>query len=271
MVDCPYFSVLEFGAFDSNVKFPRMHTTSQRLLDCYELEFYAVDSPGKTYLDGNWYSLLHGTFICAKPGSVRKSILPFKCYYIHLETKDPRLLSLLQQLPDLFTLLQAQEVVQLWGEMLTLDLTAHPEDRLLLESCVLRIIHLIHRHWHTAGDIKAERVFLHQKNLLAIEQYIRDHISEELSLERLAAMCNLSPTYFHSVFTDFFHKTPAQFILDLRISAAKTGLLTGDYSLAELAADCGFSSQSYFCYKFKQVTGESPLQYRKKNLGKLQL
>ena len=110
-----------------------------------------------------------------------------------------------------------------------------------------------------------------QKNLLFIEQYIREHLSEELNLEQLAGLCNLSPTYFHSVFTDFFRRTPAQFILDCRITAAKTGLLTGDYSLAELAADCGFSSQSYFCYKFRQVTGESPLQYRKKNLGKLEL
>ena len=270
-MDCPYFSILEYGVFDSNVKFPRMLTTSDRVLDCYELEFYAVDTPGQTFLNGKWHPLVHGTFICAKPGSVRKSILPFKCYYIHLHTEDPGLLAILQQLPDLFTLLHAQEVVQLWSDMLTLDLAADPTDRLLLDSCVLRIIHLVHRHWHAAKDIKAERVFLHQKNLLSVSQYIREHLSEELCLEQLATMCSLSPTYFHSVFTDFFHKTPAQYILDLRISAAKTGLLTGDYSLSELAADCGFSSQSYFCYKFKQVTGESPMQYRKKNLGKLKL
>ena len=136
---------------------------------------------------------------------------------------------------------------------------------------MLRIIHLIHRLWYVTRDVRSERAFLHQKALLLAEQYIREHLAEPLTLEFLAAMCNLSPNYFHSIFTDFFHKTPAQFILDLRITAAKTGLLTGEYSLAELAADCGFSSQSYFCYKFKQVTGESPLQYRKKNLGKLEI
>lgn len=268
---CPYFTVTEYGVFDSNVKFPKMITTENRLVDCYELEFYAVDTPGKSYLNGQWYPLLHGTFICAKPGCIRKSVLPFKCYYIHLETQDPELMGLLDRLPPLFTLLQAQEVVQLWGDMLTLDISAHPEDKLLLESCVCRIIHLIYRYGQAARDMKAERIFLHQKNLLAIEQYIREHLSEPLNLGTLAELCNLSPTYFHSVFTEFFQKTPTQYILDCRITAAKTGLLTGDYSLAELAADCGFSSQSYFCYKFKQVTGESPLQYRKKNLGKLKL
>ena len=270
-MQCPYFTVLEFGIFDSNVKFPKMITTSQRQSDCYELEFHAVDSPGQTYLNGQWYPLLHGTFVCAKPGAVRKSLLPFKCYYIHIQTQDPTLLSMLDRLPDLFTLLQVREVVQIWNEMLTLDPSQRPEERLLLESCVCRIIYLIYRHRHIARDTKADRVFLHQKNLLAIEQYIREHLSEALSLNALADLCNLSPTYFHSVFTDFFHKTPAQYILDCRIHAAKTGLLTGEYSLTELAADCGFSSQSYFCYKFKQVTGQSPLQYRKEKLGSLNI
>lgn len=270
-MDCPYFSILEYGAFDSNVKFPRMLTTQQRLLDCYELEFYAADTPGKTYLDGQWYPLLQGTFLCAKPGSIRKSILPFKCYYIHLQTENRTLAAILDQIPPIFSMVQSRQTQQLWSEMLSLEPSARPTDQLLLESCVLRLIHSIHHRWYVTSAVRSERTFLHQKALLSVEQYIRDHLAEPLTLETLAAMCNLSPNYFHTVFTDFFHKTPAQFILELRITAAKTGLLTGDYSLAELAADCGFSSQSYFCYKFKQITGESPMQYRKKNLGKLEL
>lgn len=270
-MNCPSFFVEEFGAFDSQVKFPKMHITEDRQVDCYELEFFAADSPGKTWLKGQWYPLTRGTFLCAKPGSIRKSMLPFRCYYIHLQTKDPALRTLLDKLPDIFTLPQKREATALWNQMLALDVENRPEDRLLLHSCVLQVIHLICRHWQAAGDVTAERVFLHQKKLLFIEQYIREHLSEELNLGNLAALCNLSPTYFHSVFTDFFHKTPAQYILDCRITAAKTVLLTGSYTLAELAADCGFSSQSYFCYKFRQVTGQTPLQYRRENLGKMEI
>lgn len=268
-MDCSYFSVLEYGAFDSAVKFPKMHTTDERLVDCYELEFYSADNSGRSCTDGNWYPLVQGTFLCAKPGNTRKSILPFKCYYIHLKTADTLLCSLLNQLPAHFILPQSRELLLLWKQLLTLEPDNRPEDRLLLESCVCRIIHHIYRH--TAREIRADRVFLHQKDLLRIESYIREHLSEELKLETLAEVCNLSPTYFHSVFTEYFGQTPARFILECRIAAAKTGLLTGDYSLAELAADCGFSNQSYFCYKFKQATGETPLQFRKKNLGKMEL
>ena len=268
-MDCLSFYVQEFGVFDSGVKFPKMITTAQRTVECYELEFYATDTPGQTWLGGQWYPLLRGTFICAKPGSQRKSRLPFKCYYIHLETSDPLLRQTLESLPDLFLLPHRREAMALWNQMLALEPETQPEDQLLLHSYVLQLVHLICRHG--SRETTADRVFLHQKKLLYIEQYIREHLAEDLNLGTLASLCNLSPTYFHSVFTDFFQKTPAQYILDCRITAAKTGLLTGDYSLAELAADCGFSSQSYFCYKFKQVTGQSPLQYRRENLGKLEI
>ena len=270
-MQCPSFFIEESGVFDSHVKFPKASVTTERTVECYELEFYVTDTPGKTWLNGRWYPLLRGTFICAKPGAVRKSRLPFRCYYIHLQTEDPGLCSMLDRLPDIFPLAQKRELTDLWNQMVTLDVEGRPEDRLLLYSCVLQVIHRICHQWQTTRDVTAERVFLHQKKLLFLEQYIREHLSEDLNLGGLAALCNLSPTYFHSVFTDFFRKTPAQYILDCRITAAKAGLLTGNYSLAELAADCGFSSQSYFCYKFRQVTGQTPLQYRRENLGKMEL
>lgn len=260
----PSFEVSEFGVFDSSIKFPHTKETSQRAVDGYELEFYTADCPGQAYIDGQWYRLKQGSFICAKPGSVRKSILPFKCYYMHITTQDSGLCQLLDRIPICGPLFSIQEVVGLFGEMLTAD----PADRLLLTSCTCRIMRLLSQHSDPGA---ADRSSAHQRSLLAVEQHIRQNLSGELNLASLAALCNLSPTYFHSIFTAYFHKTPAQHILDCRIAAAKTGLLTGDYSLSELAADCGFSSQSYFCYKFKQITGQTPLQYRKEQLGKLKI
>ena len=43
--------------------------------------------------------------------------------------------------------------------------------------------------------------------------------------------------------------------------------MTQNCSMSEIAAQCGFSSQTYFGYKFKEVMGMTPLQYRKKRLG----
>ncbi len=269
-MDHPYFSIIEYGVFDSNVKFPKIVETKSRQVEDFELELFTSDCPGQAYLSGHWHPLKHGTFICAKPGIRRKSRLPYKCHYIHLSTQDPALTGLLQSLPDVFTIWQLQEPVQIFHEMLTVESSDILEDRLLLESCVCRLLRLLSRYRLITERQKINNnISIHQKALLTVEQYIRENIRRDLPLSELAKICSLSPTYFHSIFTEFFQKTPAQYILECRISAAKTGLITGDYSLTKLAADCGFSSQSYFCYKFKQVTGKTPLQYRKEMLGRL--
>lgn len=101
------------------------------------------------------------------------------------------------------------------------------------------------------------------------DQYIRDHLSEDLSLNRLAEMSHLDPTYFHKLYTSAYGATPAQRILAFRIAEAKTALMEDSLTLNEIAVRCGFSSHSYFSCKFKQVTGYTPSQYRKYILEKM--
>ncbi len=263
------FTIHEYGVFDSNVMFPKMVETQERKVTSYELELYTADCTGNAYINNTWYPIKHGVFICAKPGHVRKSRLPFKCHYIHLETQDPELKGLLDNIPDYFTLWQLQDPVQLFNEMLTVETDEFIEDRLLLESCVCRLLRIL-SHYRSIGTAeKIGSVYAHQKALLTVHQYISENLSHELSLRELAQLCNLSPTYFHSLFTEFFHKTPAHYILECRISAAKAKLLSDDCTLSKLASECGFSSQSYFCFKFKQVTGKTPLQYKKEMLSRL--
>ena len=109
------------------------------------------------------------------------------------------------------------------------------------------------------------------RTVLAAEEHIRNHLAEDLSLDALATRANLSPVYFHKLFRAHTHTTPAQYVLTTRIAAAKTMLKTGELSIGEIASRCGFSSQSYFNYKFKEVTGETPLQYRNTRLSRLKL
>ncbi len=269
-MDFPCFSVSEFGVFDSKVKFPRIMVTHERQVTEYELELYTADSPGTSYIDGTWRPLKHGAFICAKPGQTRKSRLHYKCHYIHLQTQDKGLQELLNALPDYLMLWQLQEPVQIFQEMLSIQSTELIEDRLLLESCVCRLIRLLSKYRNTLGS-SIDRVFSHQKALLGIEQYIRENLHRQLTLGELAAQCSLSPGYFHGLFTNFFEKTPAHFVMDCRIAAAKAGLLEDECNLRELSKHCGFSSLSYFCCKFKQKTGLTPMQYRKKMLGRLKV
>ena len=85
----------------------------------------------------------------------------------------------------------------------------------------------------------------------------------------LCELFNQLPTYFHKLFTAAFGVTPANHVLGYRISAAKAALVEGALPLVEIAAQCGFSSQTYFCYRFRLVTGQTPAQYRKGKLKRM--
>ena len=261
---CPSFQVSEFGLFDSRVKFPDLLQTSERPVTEYELEFYPAGHPGMAYINGEAHPMHHGAFLCAKPGQTRYSRLHYRCYYVHMTTDDPELDGLLRRLPDAGFLAHMEEVTAVFQELLVLNDLDALSSRLSLQVGVCRLIGLLAQDSQTAPHTSA-----HAALMLRAERHIRLHFAEPLTLTTLAAAVNLSPVYFHRLFSDFFGQTPAQYLLNCRIANAKLKLLDETCSLSRLTADCGFSSQSYFCRKFKQATGKTPLQYRRETLSQL--
>ena len=71
----------------------------------------------------------------------------------------------------------------------------------------------------------------------------------------------MSPTYFRRLFHSVFHETPVQYRRRLRIARAVDLLLTGQYSIAEIAAACGYPDPAYFSRVFHQTMGLSPSEY----------
>lgn len=92
--------------------------------------------------------------------------------------------------------------------------------------------------------------------------YINDHLTQELSLEDLAAQAALSPFYFSRLFKKETGFSPHQYILTTRISNAKFLLQSTGDSVKSICFTVGFSSESSFCTAFKKETGLTPSDYR---------
>jgi len=263
----PETEVTQWGFFDSRIKFPRVIMTEPRQVTDYELELYTEDQPGIGYINNRDVTLEKGTMICAKPGDLRFSRLHFKCLHIHVRTEDTQLREMLDKLPTHFSVTDLSPFTDIFHKLLKLDTTTFPEQRLLMQSYLNRFIYLVLEECRSANAAATQ----HRRTMLASEEYIRSHLSEDLTLEALAAGANLSPIYYHKLFSAHLGMTPAAFVLSCRIAAAKALLKTGEMTISDIAAQCGFSSQSYFNYKFKEVTGETPLQYRKARLSRLKV
>ena len=65
--------------------------------------------------------------------------------------------------------------------------------------------------------------------------------AHDLSLPVIARAASLSPVYFHRLFCKYYGLTPAEYVRNVRITAAKELLLSTDLCIAEISERCGFS------------------------------
>ena len=98
-----------------------------------------------------------------------------------------------------------------------------------------------------------------------IEQYINDHIMLSISRSLISEYMHLSVKQIDREVRSTRNKTLRQLIIDIRTESAKRQLMETDRPLTEIAASIGYYDLSSFMRVFKQQTGISPGEYRKKN------
>ena len=103
-----------------------------------------------------------------------------------------------------------------------------------------------------------------------MKQYIEEHASENLTLELLAHQFHMHPVYLQRKFKERTSLTPARYQKKVRISKAKSYLLTTDLSIEEISNMCGFCNPSYFINVFKEIEHVTPLQFKQQtNMAKI--
>ena len=90
--------------------------------------------------------------------------------------------------------------------------------------------------------------------------YIDEHSEDQLSLEFLARMVNLSPYYLGHKFKKHTGLTPRQYIIQARIRNLKKHFVS-DKKILSAALDCGFYDQSHFIRHFRKHVGMKPKNY----------
>jgi transcriptional regulator GlxA family with amidase domain len=97
-----------------------------------------------------------------------------------------------------------------------------------------------------------------------LQDYIADHLSEDLSVERLAAIAAMSPRNFARCFKQEIGMTPAKYIMQLRLEAARRLLEDGDRPIEAVAAECGFGTAVTLRRVFLHALETAPREYRRR-------
>jgi AraC family transcriptional regulator len=98
--------------------------------------------------------------------------------------------------------------------------------------------------------------------LRRVIDYIEANLSRNLLLAELSALISMSPYHFARLFRDSTGLAPHQYLIRRRIERAKALLTDPARSLADIAREVGYESQSNFTSAFRKITGSTPKVYR---------
>jgi AraC family transcriptional regulator len=150
---------------------------------------------------------------------------------------------------------------------LNLELTkemqnANPLGHLYADSLTNRLtLHLL-RHYSTgrvARELSKSRLTFTQLRL--VDEYVHAHLDQKISLADLAACLHLSVPHFERMFRATTHQPPYRYVLEIRLERARVLLQRTRLTIAEVALQCGFSSQSHFTAHFSRHLGVSPARF----------
>lgn len=103
----------------------------------------------------------------------------------------------------------------------------------------------------------------YSKYMTAAINYIRDHFSEQLTLEQVAQELNISRSYLALIFKKETSLTFSTWLRKYRIGKAKELLKNTNMSQEDICAEVGIYDSSYLCRLFKEYEHLSPDEYRK--------
>lgn len=103
---------------------------------------------------------------------------------------------------------------------------------------------------------------MHPKIQEAIS-YIHSNYRSKITLDDIAARCELSRFYFTRLFKDQTGSTVRDYLEQVRIQRAKQMLLDPTMAIADIAAEVGFTEQAYFANVFRERVSQTPSEYRR--------
>ncbi|MFD0863869.1 AraC family transcriptional regulator [Sungkyunkwania multivorans] len=122
------------------------------------------------------------------------------------------------------------------------------------------------------GDKKALSLFINKKRytdnegkrMSDIFEYAMSNYDQNISLETIASIANMSKNAFCRYFKQRTNKTFFQFLIEIRVeNACKMLMKNHELMVGEIAALCGFQNISNFNRKFKEIKGITPSKYRR--------
>ncbi len=277
--------VIYAQVFNGSLEYEKGEALPSRYVKDYELEYF-LDSEGSMYVDGKLLPIHKGDIVFRRPGQFTQGIMPYHCYFISFDMSNSLPAQhiwyntciteraemkfqtyynnlILDNIPTIFHMRNEDKYYSLFDMIYQAYLNPMPGGEMLMKSCVLNILYLLYQD--TCNPVNTMQLSPYGKAIRKTLDYIDENLNHKLSLKQLSNIAELSPNYFHKVFTEVMEITPNDYITKVRLNKAKELLLGTNLQIYNIADQCGFSNVSYFSYLFKKTFLLTPIDFRNRN------
>ena len=120
-----------------------------------------------------------------------------------------------------------------------------------------------------SAQVPHEKIFRDEfdESFSRCKDFIDEHFTENISVEEMSRIANMSVSGFAHSFKKFFGLAPGQYLIRLKLGRAQKLLIGTDKNITEISMALGYDNVSHFNNQFKKFVGTSPKNYRKLWVG----
>ncbi len=246
------------------------HDTRHRH-DCYEMIFLSSGA-GWSAINDRHFPMVKGDLFLMTPDDFHEAMLDNSTFFYNILFSEDLLRScgteLYESVQRLFSgsrkltfpptiSLELENLLRKTAYELAMKKEHGAEYAKALFTCFLIEIVRFHetglRTGKRSDDLQFSRVL----------QYINEHNTEKIPLEKLARITGNTPAYFGRLFKHLTGIPVSEYIMRSRIENARCELERSGRSISEIASTLGFYDSAYFTRMFSRIVGMTPSAYRK--------
>ena len=134
--------IVAVGIYNAQIAMKNRTVSPNRKTTMFELEL-PLEKGGVSYINDDSHSIDERVVICAKPGQIRHTRFPFKCYYIHMILNEGALFDTLSSFPSYIELDGVGKIREVFAAICERYNTGLAKDELMLQSLILKLIYML--------------------------------------------------------------------------------------------------------------------------------
>ncbi len=137
-------------------------------------------------------------------------------------------------------------------------------EQIIKDQLQMLLIYIARKERYTdtvIRELSSNNMRQHEYLVEEAKKYIKDHLNEKLTLEKVSNALGISVSLLKHIFHEHSSESVISYVTRLRIAEAKRMIRTHNLNFTQIAEALGYDNIHYFSSQFKKQTGMTPTEY----------